>query len=463
MSRPASPLSNATRAPLAPVALALLFVASLAALPACGPAELDPEEQSDSGTDTGYTIDGSGMADAGGDGADASTDGFTDGGAADDGANDAGTADGGMNDGGQMMPQPHSKPVTEEGDFLVGYREMTVTYQAKQDGTDEKRKLNLSVWYPARDTNFTPARYAGLLRRDGVYDQAPLANLDSYPVLVFSHGNGALAEQSFFMTEFWTSHGWVVVAPDHTGNTFRQGGSINLNAAIYRPQDVSAVIDHIYNLPADDPLSGKLTDEIVLSGHSFGAVTTIANSGATFAVDEIQSECEAGQKLGRGACDAFTKGERIALLRKGFYDDRIDVAIPQAPGGAQFFRDGMEKLKMPMLMMTGGMDRTLPNSTEGDPLWEYMKGDEHRRLDFPKGGHFTFSNMCDFFPSIEMVANDGCNDNFIEPELAYDYINAYAMAFARWHLWGDQRAKMIIDGNAYPVGKKHIDLSVGAE
>ena len=40
-----------------------------------------------------------------------------------------------------------------------------------------------------------------------------------YPLIVFSHGNGGLGVQSFFLTEYLASHGYVVVCPDHTGNS----------------------------------------------------------------------------------------------------------------------------------------------------------------------------------------------------------------------------------------------------
>ena len=35
------------------------------------------------------------------------------------------------------------------------------------------------------------------------------------------------------------------------------------------------------------------------------------------------------------------------------------------------------------------------------------------------------------------MQDDGCSDDFILPEDAFDIINAYALAFVRERLWGD--------------------------
>ena len=40
-----------------------------------------------------------------------------------------------------------------------------------------------------------------------------------WPIILFSHGNQGIKEQSFFLTEHLASHGYLVVAPDHQYNT----------------------------------------------------------------------------------------------------------------------------------------------------------------------------------------------------------------------------------------------------
>ena len=40
-----------------------------------------------------------------------------------------------------------------------------------------------------------------------------------HPLIVFSHGNSGFRRQSTFLTTHLASRGFVVAAPDHTGNT----------------------------------------------------------------------------------------------------------------------------------------------------------------------------------------------------------------------------------------------------
>lgn len=339
-------------------------------------------------------------------------------------------------------------PVDEVGPYNVGFLETQVTYEA--DGTDEPRILRLAVWYPTFDTEGERGVYYNLFPRPEVTTGATVALEEPAPLLVFSHGNSSLAEQSFFMTEFFASHGWIVASPDHTGNTLRDTqGAIDLTAAVFRPQDISAVIDFMLDLPQDSPLQGLVSSEhIAMSGHSFGGFTTLASSGGEFAVDELVAECEQEPS---DFCEIFDGNpEWQDLFRAGFYDDRIKVAIPQAPGGYAAFKDGLASIQTPTLLFTGGMDRTLPNEEEGDPIWQAMQGSQHIRIDLPRGGHFTFSNMCTMLSGIEQIDNDGCNEEFIAPEEAFDIINAYSLAFARYHLFDDDSVVDLLEGNISP-------------
>lgn len=378
---------------------------------------------------------------------------------------DAETFDGGADVGGDVLgadadagPSLPERPwpVDEAGPYKVGFTETQVTYQA--EGTDEPRILRLAVWYPTLDEDGETAVYYNLFGRPEVLLDAGVALEEPAPLLVFSHGNSSLAEQSFFMTEFFASHGWIVASPDHTGNTLRDTqGAIDLTAAVFRPQDISAVIDHMLALPDDDPLSGLVSPEhIALSGHSFGGFTTLASSGAGFAVDDLQTECAQNPT---DFCEILDGNESWTdIFREGFLDARIKVAIPQTPGGYEAFRDGLADIDTPTLLFTGGMDRTLPNEEEGDPIWQAMQGGQHLRINLPKGGHFTFSNMCTMLSGIDQIDNDGCNEEFIEPEAAFDIINAYSLAFARAHLFDDQSETDLLDGSRSPYDGMEINF-----
>lgn len=321
-------------------------------------------------------------------------------------------------------------PIFEPGAHNVGYRSWSFTYDTKSQGT---RELRLSVWYPTADTEGSDARYYNLLNRPGIFDSASVVD-DTFPVVVFSHGNAGFGEQSYYFAEFLTSHGFVVVAPDHTGNTFRDNTASFFEASGFRPQDISATIDVMQSLPADDPLFGKLTDDIALSGHSLGGFTTLAASGATFNVAGAELACQNGQ-LPAAFCTFFENGGK-ELYEAGFLDSRIKVAIPMAPIGATFFGMGVGNITIPTLMITAGKDQTLPNSTEGDPLWAQFTAPA-TRIDITLGGHFTFTSLCAFAGTMPRLANDGCSDAFIPPAEAFVIINAFSLAFLKKKLLGE--------------------------
>ena len=353
---------------------------------------------------------------------------------------------------------PPEATVFEPGPYNVGYRRTEITYDAT---TEAGRTLKLAVWYPTNDTEGEPANYIFSFKRDTVLTDATVALDAPAPLLVFSHGNTSLAEQSYFMTEFWASHGWVVIAPYHTGNTiFEAAGGINLASAPVRPQDISASMDYIYGLPAADPLHAKISDDVVMTGHSFGGFTTLAISGTGFAVDDAVAFCE--QPDAPSECELLDQPGVIDSFRAGFLDPRVDVAIPQTPGGFLFFQDGLADIEVPTLLMTARRDATLTAATEGDPIWAALTG-QHVRLDLLNAGHFTFSNMCVLLPGVPQVQEDGCADDFIAPELGFELINAYALAFARYHLFDDRAYLGLFDGtDARYAAEVEVSLKQGA-
>jgi predicted dienelactone hydrolase len=310
----------------------------------------------------------------------------------------------------------------------------------------------VAIWYPTRAfQGRTAARYAGLIVRPEAKAEAPIESQGRFPVLLFSHGNAALAEQSFYLTEYFAQHGWVVISPDHTENTFKDtDGAVNYSSAMDRPQDISAVLDWAQSVPKEHFLHERLTDDIALAGHSFGGYTTLAVVGGSFPVDDIQAHCNANPN--DKTCQAFSGPESVAVYEQGFLDTRIKAAIPQTPAGAFFFGDGLSNITIPTMLMTGALDTSLRNENEGDPIWASLgtNNAQNIRLDFITGGHFTFSNMCTLFGFIDLVKDDGCGDGFISPDVALDIIRQYTLAFAQKHLLGDTRHDALLSGESQP-------------
>ena len=112
----------------------------------------------------------------------------------------------------------------------------------------------------------------------------------SAPLLAFSHGNAGFRFQSTFLTTHLASYGYIIIAPDHTGNTFFEFFRLKkaediiknlMESANNRPDDMKFVIDQILDekTGAGSVFSSMIDPEnIGLGGHSFGGWTTITTA-----------------------------------------------------------------------------------------------------------------------------------------------------------------------------------------
>jgi predicted dienelactone hydrolase len=419
-----------------------LFITGLLLTAACGTD--DAADDAASGADLGAGGEAAGGAAAGGEAnGGAATGGAATGGEASGGAVTGGEANGGANppDAG---PTPDAGPAALDapGPYHVGYRQSEITYQPI--GAEGPRTLRLALWYPTDDTEGRATSYLlGRIQRPEVFTDAGLAAGDAFPVLVFSHGSGGLAEQSVFFTEFFASHGFVVASPDHTGNTFQDGANVSPEMFFLRPQDITAVLDHVYDgLPDGDALKGKLNDQVVMAGHSFGGYTTLAESGTAYDVAYLDATC-AGAPADQFFCGAWQSNQAVRdLFVSGFRDERIDVAIPMAPLGGPVFDFGA--IDIPTLLVTAGRDETLPDPEHGDDVWAKLDGASDVRLAFPQAGHFSFANICKELPGV--VRGDGCLPDNTDPDEVHRVTDAVSWAFVRRHLFDDMTHDDVLSG-----------------
>lgn len=110
------------------------------------------------------------------------------------------------------------------GPFPVGVRSALAV-----DGRREGRQLPFEAWYPAtrqyRGLDLNPSSQDGFtvvpsstaLQQQAVRNAA--AQSGRYPLLLFSHTSYGHRRQSSFLCTHLASHGYVVAAADHTGNT----------------------------------------------------------------------------------------------------------------------------------------------------------------------------------------------------------------------------------------------------
>jgi predicted dienelactone hydrolase len=321
------------------------------------------------------------------------------------------------------------------GPFAVGVTTFSVDDPTRLNPiTGAPRRLILEVWYPAVDAS------VGLPREDyGIEDLltpeqlAPLgidplqearittnagrdaeARIDQgpYPMVIFSHGNGGIRMQSVFLTVHLATHGYVVVALDHEGNTlsdlFDAGSGIPndlLTVAQDRPVDVKVVVDEMLarNEAEGNLFSGLIdANEIGITGHSFGGYTSMAS----------------------------------AVL-----DPRIKASAPLAPPNAialAVVGAAAQNTKIDTFIFAGGRDLTLPFEDNQQSSFDTLPDERRLLLNILDAGHFTFSDICIF--DLERVAQlagidtqgvlgDGCGPENIDAERGHALTNTFVTVF----------------------------------
>ena len=185
------------------------------------------------------------------------------------------------------------------GGHPVGVRTASVQDDARG------RTLPVEIWYPADDAHAGDDLREETRDRFHVFPALPPSAQDAvrdaaarpgrFPLVLFSHGFGGHRRQSTFLCTHLASHGYLVAAMDHVGNTTQDvlgslmalpGGGpapdpVALLAAAtdYRPSDVSLVLDRLLDGSAGDLAARIDSERVGMAGHSFGGWTTLAVSG----------------------------------------------------------------------------------------------------------------------------------------------------------------------------------------
>lgn len=312
------------------------------------------------------------------------------------------------------------------GPYQVGVTTITVNDAARN------RPLTVDVWFPLADGVTGDAHRYTLL--PGVYYESPLAASAEasaiatdgpFPLVVYSHGSGGLRYIHSSYTEAIASHGYVVVAPDHTGNTAVDRLSNTETdfevTALNRPNDVKAVIDAMLD-PARPETAGFAPsvdpERIAVTGHSFGGFTTYAMAS--------------GYTNGLGTFAA---------------DPRVDAIVPLAPATGDDTRllsdADLGKVTVPALVMVGSNDRTTPVDPNVTRAWELTGSSPHVRVDLVAGQHQTFTDLCDyqeFLPTLSDVpqvvtdtiaafGEEGCSPGDMPIGRAKELTNSFAVQF----------------------------------
>ena len=173
----------------------------------------------------------------------------------------------GLDDSTDPFPLTPVWDYNQTGPYTVGTQDLTFI-----SSTDIE--LTVQMWYPTSDESGNPVIYDRAWPGDAWDDASPDCS-ESHPVVLYSHGTGSgLRWMSAFLTEYLTSHGFIVVAPDHVDDHLQNFDAEALPITLLRrPIDIRDTFDWISNQSqGEGPFSGCIVPEdgYAVMGHSGG-------------------------------------------------------------------------------------------------------------------------------------------------------------------------------------------------
>ena len=241
----------------------------------------------------------------------------------------------------------------------------------------------VTIWYPseAHETGRTMGAFA----LSGAWDGAPVRGNGA--LVVLSHGSGGSALPYYDMARVLVGAGFVVGAPEHDGDNWRDQSKTGPASWKQRPAEISAAIDRIQSDPRFAPLLDK--GKVGVYGMSAGGLTALEFSGATWSLsrlvkhcaDHLEEDarfCAYREMAASGKLDGetlqrlkaqFVDGARSGMVdpkEYGFQDPRVKAVVAAVPVAAVIDPESLRVPRVPTALISAGMDRVLA------PRWHVL-------------------------------------------------------------------------------------------
>ncbi|WP_238917473.1 alpha/beta fold hydrolase [Clostridium sp. YIM B02555] len=266
---------------------------------------------------------------------------------------------------------------------------------------DESKDLlfNVLVQYPTKEIS-VPTAF-------GPYTMDVCINskiLDGeFPLVVISHGNGGSHLLYRTISTHLAKNGYVVAMVEHYGNNRNNNELENTEEnLILRPKHISLTIDKLLS----DSFFGKYVkaDKIAVLGHSMGGYTALALAGGI---------------------PRTIDGKKIETN----IDNRIKAIVLLAPG-AGWFMNGLDDVRIPILMLTAEHDTITPAWNAETVLKSIPDKSLVTFKQIENAGHFSFLSPFpesmrnpNFLPSTDPEGFDRENFHAQLPKDILAYLN----------------------------------------
>ncbi|AGF57183.1 putative dienelactone hydrolase [Clostridium saccharoperbutylacetonicum] len=224
-----------------------------------------------------------------------------------------------------------------------------------------------------------------------------------FPLVVISHGNGGSHLLYRTISTHLAKNGYVVAMVEHYGNNRNNNELENTEEnLILRPKHISLTIDKLLS----DSFFGKYVkaDKIAVLGHSMGGYTALALAGGI---------------------PRTIDGKKIETN----IDNRIKAIVLLAPG-AGWFMNGLDDVRIPILMLTAEHDTITPAWNAETVLKSIPDKSLVTFKQIENAGHFSFLSPFpesmrnpNFLPSTDPEGFDRENFHAQLPKDILAYLN----------------------------------------
>jgi len=329
---------------------------------------------------------------------------------------------------------------TVPGPASVGVMTISLTDGARS------RTLPIEIWYPSEAGGAGSAVLdfeTDTARRDALsplLDAAPrdcvalstnairdaAASSGEYPLVLYSHCYTCTRWSAYAVMERLASHGFVVVAPDHEGDTLfdrLDGAASPLNNALVdvREADIRFVLDRVL---AGEPLPSGVTvnaAQVGMLGHSIGSVTAGRVAQNDSRIDAVLGLAAPMENILYG--EVFMESIDIPLgLLEATEDNSIGV-----PGNV-FIGENFSKANTPAY-----------------------------KLDLVDAGHWSVTNIAGLIEGFAPGCGDGIRQTNSEPftyvsvASANGHTASFVTAFFAAHLKGEPAGLELLRSNPWPT------------
>lgn len=262
--------------------------------------------------------------------------------------------------------------------FTVGQQTRRIAQPSAALRTDgAETAFKATIWYPAAPTADTISLNIGpedapYMLGGRVAPDAPFADDQRRPVLLFSHGSmGSVATTSWFGTAM-AAAGYVVIAVDHPGNT-ADGPQTFPGMLLWRERadDLSVALRGV----GEDPILGPHVDleRVGVAGFSLGGLTALQALGGVFEGALYDAYCAAnpGSPLappaGSPAIFDPDNGLFPEPIQAALRVPPIDRSVPNvragllfAPVAAGLQPQSLAAIKVPVTLLVGSEEIITP-------------------------------------------------------------------------------------------------------